>query len=183
MGAKATFVVASMNPVKVHAFQDVIKTYACFTDSVVEGKAVPSGVSEQPLSFEETLQGAKNRAINAYGNCDYSVGIESGIMIISGAEQLYLENCVCVIYDGSRYHIGHSCGFQVPPAVMQAILAYQMDFAQAFLHCGFSDNPKLGQAEGAVGLMTSGRITRKEYTSQAIITALISIEHGRLFNV
>jgi len=48
---------------------------------------------------------------------------------------------------------------------------------QAFSRAGLTNNPKLGSQEGAVGLLTKGRLTRKEYTKQAIRTALIHLEN------
>ena len=41
---------------------------------------------------------------------------------------------------------------------------------------GLTKNPKVGSAEGLVGIMTKGRLTRKEYTKEAIRTALIHID-------
>ena len=51
-----------------------------------------------------------------------------------------------------------------------------LDMTQAALKAGLTDNPKVGSAEGLVGIMTKGRLTRKEYTKEAIRTALIHLE-------
>ena len=48
----------------------------------MESANVPSGVSDQPRSEQETLEGARNRARSAargYPHADYWVGIEGGI--------------------------------------------------------------------------------------------------------
>ena len=54
------FIVASKNPVKINAVATAIQDF--FPNSVVEGLEVESGVSAQPMSDEETKQGASNRA-------------------------------------------------------------------------------------------------------------------------
>ncbi len=74
-------IVASTNPVKIqsakHGFQQMFPSET-FT---AEGISVPSGVSDQPMTDEETLQGALNRATNArtvQPSAHYWVGIEGG---------------------------------------------------------------------------------------------------------
>ena len=44
--------------------------------------------------------------------------------------------------------------------------------AQACNASMITDDPKLGEHGGLIGLLSSGRITREEYTVQAINTAL-----------
>lgn len=47
---------------------------------------------------------------------------------------------------------------------------------KAAYQAGFTKNPKVGSAEGLVGIMTKGRLTRKDYTKEAIRMALIHLE-------
>ena len=75
-------VVASKNPVKINAVRDAFEKM--FPNEVfnMEGISVSSGVSDQPISDTETLQGALNRAGNAEKenlHADFWVGIEGGI--------------------------------------------------------------------------------------------------------
>ena len=74
-------VVASENPAKILAVKQAFE--AAFQIPVhTQGIAVSSGVSEQPLSDEETFQGALNRARNArqaLPDANFWVGIEGGI--------------------------------------------------------------------------------------------------------
>ncbi len=72
--------VASKNPVKVGAVREIIRDYELLRDSSVSSYVADSGMSEQPRSLAETVQGAINRAKNAFNDCDYSFGIESGFM-------------------------------------------------------------------------------------------------------
>lgn len=51
-----------------------------------------------------------------------------------------------------------------------------LDMNEAAYKAGLTKNLKVGTAEGLVGIMTKGRLTRKEYTKEAIRTALIHLE-------
>jgi len=73
-------VVGSTNPSKIAAVREVFSTYASFEDAEIIGVNAASEVSDQPKTSAETIQGAINRANNAYNHakCDYSIGLESG---------------------------------------------------------------------------------------------------------
>ncbi len=107
-------VVGSQNQVKLEAVKEMLSDYSEFKMLDVEGVRVDSGVSEQPLSLEETIRGAKTRANLAFQDCKYSIGLESGIMHLPESEEKYMDICICAIYDGLRYHIGTSCGYRLP---------------------------------------------------------------------
>jgi non-canonical (house-cleaning) NTP pyrophosphatase len=40
---------------------------------------------------------------------------------------------------------------------------------------------KVGSAEGAVGLLTKGRITRLDYIKQSIVMAMIHLENAKFY--
>src|SRR5215218_6839967 len=74
-------IVASTNPVKVQSTEHGFTQMFPAETFTAEGIIVPSGVSNQPMSDEETLQGALNRASNArtaQPSAHYWVGIEGG---------------------------------------------------------------------------------------------------------
>lgn len=169
--------IGTTNPTKIQAVKEVVETSPLFKEMKVGSCASESGVSEQPMSCEETIRGAKNRARNAFKDCKYSVGLESGLMDAPGSNTGMIEFCVCAIYDGVHYGIGTSCGFELPKEVLRLIKEKGMDLGEAYLHSGLTDNPKLGAAEGAIGLLTRMRVTRKDYTKQAIEMALIQFEN------
>lgn len=172
--------VGTKNNVKVQAVEEVIKGYPYLANAQVQSFSVPSGIAEQPLSMDEIIQGAKNRARNAYSacaNCVYGFGIESGLFQVGGSHTGFLEASICCIFNGKQFHMGSSCGFEVPPQILSLVLNKNLDLSQACLESGITANEKLGSAEGLVGLLTKGRINRKEYTKQCIMTALIQLEN------
>lgn len=173
--------IGSTNPIKIQAVEDVVRGYPQFAHAAFTPIAAASEISEQPLNLEEIIRGAKNRAKNAFdklSSCRYSFGIESGLFEAPGSRTGYLEACICSIYDRKNFHLGLSCGFEVPPAILQHILNENLDLSQAAHRSGITNNPTLGSAEGIIGILTKGRIDRKSYTKQAVTTAMIQLENA-----
>ena len=175
-----TIQVAALNPIKIAAVKSVIERFHLFDTPNVQGISVTSGVSEQPMSLNETIQGAKKRALNAYQNADLSFGIESGLLYLTGEKQ-YLDICACCIYDGKNYSLGLSSAFQLPPMVLQQIHEKGLDLSEALNVSGLTQNKAIGQSEGAIGLLSNHKITRQSYTEQAVLTALIPLENAQLY--
>lgn len=174
-------VVGTANPIKIQAVEEVVRTSSLFSGLRIKCFASPSGVSDQPMSLEETVQGAMNRALKAFKDCKYSIGLESGLMEAPGTKTGMIEFCACAIYDGEHYSIGFSCGFELPPKILAMIKKDGLDMGDAYFRSGLTENQKLGSAEGAIGLLTKGRVTRKDYTIQAIEMALIQYENPDLY--
>lgn len=176
--------VGSTNQVKVQAVEELVKEYPDLAGLPVKAVSVPSGVADQPMSLEEIITGAKNRAKNAFAACPdclYSFGIESGLFQVSSVETGFLEASFCCIYDGKNSYVGMSCGFEVPKKILNFVLEKKMDLSQACYHSGITNNTSLGSAEGLIGLLTKGRVNRKEYTRQSIVTALMQVEHANWY--
>ncbi|MES2213668.1 MAG: inosine/xanthosine triphosphatase [Patescibacteria group bacterium] len=178
--------VGSGNGIKQNAVRELIPLYRIFDRlDVFTAANIPSGVSEQPKSLNEIITGAKNRARGAFGHgsgdVTWGFGIESGLFEVPHTKSGMMDICACVIYDGTDYHIGLSSAFECPPKVIELIHSQGMDLNDAFKAVGLTENPKLGNSEGAVGLLTNGRVNRVDYTKQAIIMALIHLENADAF--
>src|ERR1700679_2250030 len=145
-GEEMTLALGSTNPIKIAALEEVIRDYPDLSQAIVVPYAAASDVSEQPLSLEEMIRGAKNRAMKAfYANLrsTYGFGIESGLFEAPGAQSGFLEACICAIYDGSNHFIGLSCGFEVPSQILELVLQKKMALNQACHHSGITSDPKL----------------------------------------
>jgi len=169
-----TIIVGSKNPCKVQSVEEVMADYDDLSSCKVAGKAVKSGVSEQPVTLEETIQGAKNRALNAFEDGMLSVGLEDGLMKLPGTDE-YMNVNICAIYDGLEYSLGMSSGFTLPKMCVDLILHRGRDLSEAMKETDMTDDDDIGLSEGAIGLLTDMRITRKEYCKQSIRTALIPL--------
>ena len=168
--------IGSKNEVKVSAVAELIKDYPHLAGAEVIGVEAGSGVSDQPKSLDETVKGAMNRARAAFDGCDYGIGLESGLMQVPNTKSGYMDVCVCAIYDGREFHLGLSSAWEAPNVVTHYMIHEGLNMNDAALKAGLTKNPKVGSAEGLVGIVTRGRLNRKAYTQEAIRAALIHLE-------
>lgn len=167
-------VIGTQNPAKIQALIELQATYPILVGRVT-ALSVSSGVSGQPLGFDEIIKGAETRAIASYksGLFDLAVGIESGIVNILG--NLY-DFSVCALYDGQQYYRGISGGFAIPVSLVKWIQQGK-NLSEASKLAGLTDKEYIGFEEGIIGILTKGRLTRTGYTKQAIIMALAGLEN------
>jgi inosine/xanthosine triphosphatase len=165
-------VVCSKNPNKVNAAFEIFEEHTKYAPFEIESKAIDSGVTHQPMSLEETIQGAINRAQNGFNECFCSIGIECGLVKVHGKTFMI---SACSIYRGDQHYIGLSSGFTLPESVVGHLCEGET-LNEAALKSGFTTNPELGKAQGMIGVLTKGEINRKDLTKQAIRSALVSME-------
>ena len=160
---------------------EVIAGYDFLKDMAVEGIDAGSGVADQPKTLEETVIGAKNRAVAVFTDGDYGVGIEDGLMVVGGSLTGFMNICVCSFYDGKTHHLGLSPAFEYPPKAIGLVAKEGVDINQAFYSLGLTDNPKVGSAQGAIGILTKGRWDRKLMVKLAVAAALIQLDNKDLY--
>ncbi len=182
--------IGSINKTKIEAVTTILADYPDFqkTKTALKIKAftVSSDVAEQPMTLEETIQGAINRAKNAFNQeqgCNYSIGIESGYYTTKLPElnDMYFNTTICAIYDGKEFYIGQTSSYQESTTIMEIIKAEQVDTSEAYKRAGLTTLQKIGNEHGSVSLLTNGRINRMQYTMEAIRMALIKIEKPELY--
>lgn len=175
-------IVGSTNPVKIEAVRETLSDYKDFKQYEVVGIKTDSEVSEQPKSLAEILRGAINRSKSCFdNNCIYGFGIESGLMEVPYTKTGYMDICASVIYDGNNHYSGLSSAFECPLDVIKKVNEEGLDLNESFHRLCLTNNPRIGLSEGAIGLLTNGRVTRKDYTKQAIQMALIQLENKELY--
>ena len=171
--------VASKNPVKIKAAEEGFQRMFPKETFTYEGVSVPSGVSDQPLSNEETYTGALNRARNAqeaHADGDFWVGMEGGITDTEHG----MESFAWMVVIGSEGRIGkaRSATFYLPPQVAELIRAGK--------ELGDADDVVFGmqnskQKNGSVGILTQDVITRASFYIEALIFALIPFKNKELY--
>jgi len=172
-------VVASANPVKIEAVQMGFAKMFPDESFGVQGVSAPSEVSNQPMSSDETLNGAMNRANNVsklVTEADYWIGIEGGVED-ANAE---LEVFAWVVIKASNGKIGKgkTGSFFLPQKIAELV--------RQGVELGEADDIVFGrtnskQANGAIGILTSDVITRTTYYVPAVIMALIPFKNERLY--
>src|SRR3989344_1033018 len=174
--------IGSKNPVKISAVEETLRNYLDLNPFSITSLDVSSDVSEQPKSIEEIVKGAKNRARKSFVNCDYSFGLESGLMKIPETKTGHMDVCICAIHDAkNNYALGMSCALEPPIEVARLVFEEGLDLNAASFQMGLTQNRKVGSAEGIIGILTDGNITRKDYMKQAVHMALMQIRNRELY--
>lgn len=128
----------------------------CFSNETVLTIDAPSGVSPQPFSDEETLNGAINRAKYARNNLEHGLGIglEGGVMELEG--QLFLTNWGALT-DGQQLYV--ASGARVPlPRLIASELKEGKELGDVMAR--YTKDKEIRHHAGAIGVFTNGYITR-----------------------
>lgn len=175
--------IGSKNKTKIQSVLDAVKLYPhIFSNPEVVGVDVNVETFGHPKNIQETVSGAITRAKEAFKDCNYSIGIESGLMEVPYTKTGYMETCACAIYDGRDISLGLSPCFEWPKEVLKYILENKGDASKAFKDLGFTHYEKLGNEDGGIiGFLTNGKMPREDYTKQGIISAIIQIERPEMY--
>jgi inosine/xanthosine triphosphatase len=177
---KKVVVIASTNPVKIRATEMGFK--AVWPDQEFEfvGVKASSEISNQPMTDEETLLGANNRAWNAmtlHPNGDFYVGLEGGVEDIN--EELHeFAWIVVTTWSGELSGKAKTCTF-IAPEVFRMMVMDGKEVGEASDAVFGTSNSK--QDMGAIGLLTRGVIDRAELYRHAVVSALIPFVHPELY--
>ena len=161
--------------IKVEAVREAFTEFPQFSSAKIHAMAVDSGVHKQPKNIEQTTRGAINRAKNSFKDCDYSVGLESGLIEVPYTKSGYMDITMCAIYDGKNFHLGGSSAFEYPKSMVDLVFSKDYEIDEAAKETGFSHDDSLGEREGMIGILTKGKLNRKGYSKQAVLTALIHL--------
>ena len=167
-------VVASANPAKISAVQQALSQIFSGHTVQCSGMQTLSGVAAQPLTSDETLQGALNRlqhVSSAHPDADYCVAIEAGL---DGASSFAW---IAISHQGRR-STSRSASLPIPPKALAAIangeeLGDVMD--------KMFDQHNVKQQGGAIAMLTGHLLTRSGVYQQAIILAMIPFMQPQLF--
>lgn len=168
--------VGSKNPVKITAVSNIATQI--WPDALVEGVVVPSGVSAMPLSDDETIEGARNRALLAREtlNADLGFGLEGGVHPFEGG--LLLMGWVAVVDGNGRFSLG-GCGRLPLPAEMSRRILAGEELGNIIDELTNDENSK--QKEGAVGVLTGGILTRVDAFQLGVALALSRFVAGEFY--
>jgi len=170
--------VGSTNPVKIVAVRAVLARVA--PHAVVDGVAVPSGVPDQPRGDEETIRGARARAIGARGALDaeLGIGIEGGIVEEADGS---MRSCAwAVVVDASgRSGVGGSLAMPLPARVA-AMIRDGLELGHAMDRLTGGQDTKRGA--GAVGILTNGLVDRQGAYETLVSYALAPFINPELFD-
>ena len=167
--SKPTLAVGSTNPIKIQ----VAKNALINAEMDVIGCPASSGVRPQPLSEEETRQGAVNRAKDCLRktDADFGIGLEAGVFFMN--DNVYLCHWGALVDRSENTYISNSPIILLPNDHREALLAGQ-NLGEIMHHStGIQD---LGAKEGAVGIFTENRLNREKLLTE-VVTVLLAQHH------
>lgn len=168
--------VTSKNPVKLEAVKRAFQEY--FPDQKIEFTTigVESGVSDQPMSAEETAKGACRRVSNAVADdTDFIVGIEGGLNFISidEHEHAFEQTWACVLDRKTGIsELGSGPAYPVPPNVIRQIHAGK-NLSEAM--AAEYGTEELGTHDGYNGWLSGNKLDRIEASRIGVFLALCGL--------
>lgn len=145
--------IGSKNYAKVEAVKTI------FENNDVISVSVPSNVSDQPFSDEETMTGAVNRAKNALieAKTHIGIGLEGGVLQMK--DGIYLCNWGALVDDTGFSTVASGAKIKLPNEIGSELLKGRelgpiMD--------EYAKMQNVRKLEGAVGIFTNGLVNRKE---------------------
>ncbi|MCK6258093.1 DUF84 family protein [Fictibacillus sp. KIGAM418] len=145
------FAVGSTNPAKIKAVEHVV-------NEPVQSMDVPSGVSPQPLSDEETRLGAVNRAKACVKNgAELGFGLEGGVSETEGT--LYLCNWGALSDREGNVLVASGAKIPLPEEIAEPIRkGHELGDVMA----SFTSDKDIRKKAGAIGIFTNGLLSRDE---------------------
>ena len=170
-------VVASRNPVKINAakigFELMLKD-----DVEAIGLSIPSGVSDQPMTDEDTRKGSETRAIgakNKMADANFWIGIEGGVDKLNGV--IHTFGWITIL---SKDQKGQARSATIPlPNAVEAGLQKGEELGDINDRLFHKDNSK--QKGGTSGILTHGVMDRLELYRHAMVLALIPFVNKSLY--
>ena len=167
--------VATSNPVKARAVEEVFEETFPNANIAVRAVSVDLAIPEQPIGPEvEAGAIARARAAGASEAADYGVGIEAGLVRLDNDARWFSVQ-VCAIADrAGRLHVGLGPGYELPADIQDAVLAGE-PLRDAFRRLlGVDDADR----RGAIYHLSEGQLDRLDLTRFAIRMALVRCAAG-----
>ncbi|KRW91448.1 hypothetical protein SD51_08875 [Alicyclobacillus tengchongensis] len=159
--------VGSTNPAKMKAVELAFAALAIPVEIV--SIDVPSGVSAQPQTDKETLQGARNRALAALrqGQADVGIGLEGGIQRTEWG--MFLCNWACAITHSGQEGLGGGLRLPLPREI-----ASELDNGKELgdVIDTWAGRRGVRKQEGTIGILTRGAVRRADMFRDALLCAL-----------
>jgi inosine/xanthosine triphosphatase len=189
---KILIAVGSMRKPKVEAVRDALAVFGSSLAGSAEFEIVPvevpSGVRHTPLSREDLMAGARQRAealvhLARESNrpWKYFVGLEGGLDVIhEGAKRwVFLESWAYVADDTGRGAFGRSGAVVLPEALAKMVVDEGVELSEAI--DAFAGGRGIRDAQGAWGVISRNLITRQDAFRVAVISAFAPFFNREMF--
>jgi inosine/xanthosine triphosphatase len=165
---------------KVKAVESALKQCFPSTTFALQPVHAASGVPDQPIGCEQTLQGAINRVRNAsmlHTDSSLTVAIEGGVEWLGPELHCFAWAAVQSNATGAISK-ARSATFMLPDKIVKLV--------QQGMELGEADDrvfgrTNSGQGSGTVGKLSGGLITRAAYYEHAVVLALLPFMNQELY--
>ena len=159
--------VGTLNPAKITAVTQTISRV--WADAEIMPVVVPTGISEMPMTDEETIRGARNRAHAAREkiDADMGIGLEGGVH--PDPNGLMIQGWVAIVNRNGKMGIGGAARMPLPPQIANRILAGE-ELGPIMDDILNAHNTR--QKGGAIGALTAGLVPRGDAFATAVAYAL-----------
>ncbi len=142
-------------------------------------------VRTQPLSLEETAEGAQERAVFAleFARPDFGVGVEAGVIGMGKAwpgHYLNLQVAAVVDFQG-QLAFGFSSGFPIPERFVTKLKENREELDR-YTH-ELTGAKKVREEHGIVYHLSGKRLSRVEMTEQCVSMALIPWLNKKVYGI
>ncbi|PKG24953.1 DUF84 family protein [Niallia nealsonii] len=146
--------IGTKNPAKINAVKEGFQSYENASFIALN---IPSLVSEQPFSDEETIQGAVNRAKGAVleGAGDIGIGLEGGVH--RTRDGLYICNWGALSTVNGEVFISGGARIPLPCEIEKQLL---LGGELGIVMDQYANKHNVRHHQGAIGILTNGKITR-----------------------
>ena len=204
--AKTIIAIGSKRGPKVNAVKQALEVLSPYflpaTEFEIIGLEVDSGVSHTPLSCQELMRGARQRAEALVeiaqkngSQWHYFVGLEGGLDVIhesasplpsrppsdlaQGSRRRVLLESWAYVSDGARGHYGRSGGIELPEPLAREVLENGTELAAAIDR--FAGMVGIRDAQGAWGVLSGDLISRQEAFRVAVIAAFAPFYNVKMY--
>lgn len=188
---KIIIAVGSTRKPKLGAVRDAVASIGSLlapgAEIDVVGVEVESGVSHTPVSREELMQGARQRAeavaklAGQYREpWNFFVGLEGGFDLVqeNGSRRVFLESWAFVS-DGLSGFFGRSGSIEVPEVVAEEVVDRGVELSVAIDR--FAGEVGIRDAQGAWGVLSGNLITRQDSFRVAVISAFAPFYNSKMY--
>jgi inosine/xanthosine triphosphatase len=190
---KIIIAVGSARLVKMNAVSAALRSFGSFLNASsefeIEGIDVPSGVRHTPLTREDTMTGARQRAeallnVAREKNApwEYFVGLEGGLDVVrdGSARLVFLENWAYVADRSRLGFFGQSGAVPLPDTLVRSVVDQGVELSEAI--DAFAGSHGIRDAQGAWGILTHNLITRQDAFQAAVINAFAPFFNSEIYS-
>jgi inosine/xanthosine triphosphatase len=172
-------IICTENTAKVKAVKEVLEKV--WTDFTLVTEKFSSDITEQPLSEEEGVKGAINRANNArlkYPEVDYFIGMEG--YVDTNNYGMFLAGIVVIINNAGEMGIGSSAKMPLPVFIQKKIEA-GFELGPVIKELMNDTENNIRQYDGTNGLLSKGLYNRVDEFKDATKCALAPFQSPEFY--